>query len=218
MKPEGVIIVTRIATAKGGIVPSSQWLEAREALLDRVTAACVRCISVPVVWVWQVDAAHLERVRAMACRVYPGALVCEEEPPDGDMPFRSCATVRLDSDDAIMPKSIDSLLGMDMPSGTLVDWPCGYQLNWSTGAIGEWASPPRKQGPFLAIFHERHHLFDIGGDHSEARCGRRHVVMRGRHWLQTVHGGNLLNHWRDEAELPAEMRDAVLARAGVRLP
>lgn len=215
MKPDGIIVVTRVATAKDGIVPSPEWLALREPLLRRVTAACLRRVTAPLAWVWQADAQRLDQARVMAGRVWPDALVCEYEPDT--VPFARCATVRLDSDDAIMPDSLDALLCLDAPPRSLIDWHAGYQFDWPERRVGEWGWPRRRQGPFLAIFHDGEDHLDIGGDHATARTGRPVIHIDGRHWVQTVHGGNIINRWRDEDELPVKDRDAVLERAGVTL-
>jgi len=198
-----------------GTLPSEEWLASREPFLSRVAAASLEKVAIPFVWVWTTAPQLRDHVVEIASRIFPAALVVNT----GDVPDIGCGpylTVRLDSDDAILPSAIDALATMHLDRGWLVDWPRGWMLEWETGRIAEREWPWRRQSPFLAMTHEtRAHVLDLGPDHSVARSGRMQRVITARSWIQTIHGGNVMNKWRDAEPVDAETRRRVLSAAGI---
>lgn len=231
-----MIVVTRVAEGQSVLgdvepgqrrrelvvpeVPSEEWVASRVEILDRVTAAALRLVQVPFTWVWRTAPERFDQVAEIAERIYPSAVVLGSEQtsdavaPDAD----SFLTVRLDSDDALLPQAMDAAAAMQLPPRALVNWIRGWQLGWPSGEVAPWHWPRRRQGPFLAVTHEdRDLMLDAGIPHGTARQGRTVVEVEDRSWLQTIHGRNQMNRWRKQEPLGPEDADEVLGAAGIRL-
>lgn len=224
-----LVIVTRVAQGgdklryelAGGPplppVPSEEWLARRAVLLESITAAALRKVTVPFSWVWRVHPGRHDQAQEIADRIWPDAVLVDEElthdavAPDAD----SFIGVRLDGDDAILPERIDELLTRyEHKVSTLVNWRCGWKFNWETGAVAEWEWKTRTQGPFLAVTQEgRERMLDVPGPHNPAREGRKHIRhIEERSWLYTMHGDNVTSKWGGAEPLPDERASEVVRR------
>ncbi len=213
-----LIVKTQVAERWSGVLPTTEWLAGREPLIAGVTAAALRRVTVPFTWVWTTAPELREQVVAMAERVFPAAVVVDsgEVPSAAAIGDGQYLTVRLDSDDAILPSAIDALADLRLDRGWMVDWPKGWMLDWATGRVAEREWPWRRQSPFLALTHERREtVLDLCRDHSVAREGRMRLVVAERSWLQTIHGGNQMNKWRGAEPVDEDTRKRVLTDYGI---
>ena len=134
-----LIVKTQVAERWNGVLPTTEWLASREPLLAGVTAAALRRVNVPFTWVWTTAPELREQVVAMAERVFPAAVVVSsgEVPSVAAIGDGHYLTIRLDSDDAILPSAIDALSELWLDRGWMVDWPKGWMLDWATGRMAE---------------------------------------------------------------------------------
>lgn len=198
--------------------PSEEWLIERAKIMEAVTIPAMRRVTLPFTWVWRTAPERREQVDEIAARCYPDAVVTDDVclthdavAPDADR----FLTVRLDSDDAIMPDALDAAAGLELPPDRLVNWWEGWRLNWNTGQVMTAFWKLRVQGPFMGITHEsRETMLASGIPHTYAREGRQVVNVDGRAWIQTIHGLNQLTKWRGDELLSGEAAAVVLDRAG----
>jgi hypothetical protein len=186
--------------------PSEEWLEARSVFIEEIAAPAMRQVQVPLTWVWRTCTERRDQVVELRDRIFPDAVVTDdvsltndEVAPDA----QRFLTVRLDSDDALLPEALERIAAEDLAPSTLVNWWRGWRLNWETGEMGPWFWKLRLQGPFLGLTHEsRAEMLQAGVPHTYAREGRRHIVsIKARSWLQTIHGHNQLSRWQVEHPL-----------------
>lgn len=217
-----LVVVTRVGWAWAGVVPSEEWVAAREDLLRRVTAAALLRVGVPLDWVWLVAPERREQVLEMACRLRPiPTIVASDKDAEAVAPWHDQFLVaRIDSDDAYLPEALENAADMELPPDTLVNWPCGWQLDWATGRMQERSWSRRTQGPFLAITSEgRENIPEMlitGGPHGGARAGRCVARLTEPSWVLTIHGGST-NSWHNIPPIPECERDLVLAQMGIIL-
>lgn len=194
--------------------PSEQWLRERSKILAEVTVPAMRKVTVPFTWVWRTCPERCEQVEELRDELFPAAIVTDDVcltddavAPDAER----FLTVRLDSDDALLPDALDEAAGLDLAPSTLVNWWRGWRLRWETGEIGPWFWKLRVQGPFMGLTHEsREQMLQAGVPHTYAREGRKHIhSIKRRSWLQTIHGRNQLSAWKVEHTLrdPREVRE-----------
>lgn len=213
-----LIVVTRVAQGgdklrhelAGGpplpAVPSEDWLARRAVLLEEITAAALRKVSVPFTWVWRVHPERREQAQEIADRIWPTAVLVDEElthdavAPD-DHNFLG---VRLDGDDALLPERLDEIVAQPLRPSTIVNWWSGWKYNRNTGEVAEWEWPKRRQGPFLAVTLDgREEMLDVPGPHNPARERRSNLVhVNSRSWIYTMHGDNVTSKWRSPEVLP----------------
>lgn len=190
----------QLAQGPGESYPSAEYVADRAQVLEGISAAALSKVTVPFDWVWLCCPERLEQVVEVSDRVMPKVTVVEQGgmAPDTLAPdSERFVTIRLDSDDALIPAAVDRLLEMDLEPNTLVNWWQGYQLNWNTGEVANKEWPLRLQGPFLAVTHEsRNDMLNFGGPHTFAREGRKVLNVEGRQWVQTIHDRNQLSKWR----------------------
>jgi hypothetical protein len=220
-----LVVVTRFGWAWAGVVPDEIWVAERAELLERVTAAALRKVTVPFEWVWLVAPERYEQVREIADRVYPPAvLVACDADSETIAPHASRFVVaRVDSDDAYMPEALERLAAMSLEPQTLINWPNGWQLDWRRGWLGERGWALRTQGGFLAVTSEGREniptMLLTGGDHNTARAGRTVIHVEERSWLRVNHDRNLsTKRWPDLPVLGEAEHDTILARAGIAKP
>jgi len=216
------IVVTRLAIRNEGAAdpPAEQWVRDRVALLRRLGWPALQRAGTGVAWVLVVDPERRALVTELVGDLdLPGGSVHVAEgvgfaPVTAelhlDTPVHLGAerfvTLRLDSDDALLPGSIAAALAAadGAADGTLIDLPRGYQLDLDRGDLIEVSYRRWRQGPFLGlVHHQRSSMFDTGGEHTRARDGRdvRHVEVPT--WIQGVHGANVSN---DRDQTPAAVR------------
>ena len=253
------IVLTRLAIRATGAVaaPDEAWVRERVALLRRLGWPALQRAGRGIAWVLVVDP---ER------RALVEDLLGDLELPDGSVhlavgegfipttaalevagvvhPGRDrFVTVRMDSDDALLPGAIDAVVAVaaPAPAGALVDLPRGYQLDLEQGDLIEVEYRRWRQGPFLAlVHHDRATMLDTGGEHPRAREGRAVVRVDAPAWIQGVHGANVSNErheltapvralravrslprgdaaaaWRDGRVVAAGAAAAILERAGL---
>lgn len=202
--------------------PSEEWLTERAKIMERVTVPAMRRVAVPFTWVWRSAPERREQVAEIAQRLYPAAVVTDDVSLTSDAvapDASSFLTVRLDSDDAILPSALDAAAEMDLSPNTLLNWWRGWRLNWGTGQVMTAFWKLRVQGPFMGITHEsRQRMLASGIPHTYAREGREVVSVEERSWVQTIHGLNQLSKWRGEDLLPDDVAVAVLKRGGIACP
>lgn len=225
------IVLTRLAVrARGATAPPDEaWVRDRVALLRRLAWPALRRAGTGLAWVLVVDADRRELVADLTGDLdLPGGsvhLAVGEgfSPTTSDLELDSTVhagadafvTIRLDSDDALLPGSVDAVLraadGAD--DGTLIDLAHGYQLDLDRGELIEVVYRPWRQGPFLALVHRgRSAMLDTGGPHTSARDGRALRRVGVPAWLQGIHGANVSNDRR------ARSPRVRAARAVRRLP
>lgn len=215
MAPEARRIEGRLAD-----VPSEEWVAQRAVLLERVTAAALRRVTVPFTWVWRAVPERQEQIREIASQVFPDAVVLgDEESSDAVAPdAESFLTVRVDSDDALLPEAIEGVAGREFPPDTVVDWRRGWKLDWHAGCVAPHEWPARTQGPFFALAHGgRERMLYTGARHNDARRGRHVTSITDRSWIQVIHGGNAMNRWRQAEPLSEVEARIVLERTGICL-
>jgi len=217
-----LVVVTRVGWAWSVVVPSEEWIAARETLLDRVTTAALKRVEVPFSWVWLVCPERYEQVREIADRLYPQAiLVAQDSDSEAIAPNDSAFVVALvDSDDAYHHRALEEVSMMDLGPDTLVNWPNGWQLDWRRGWLSERGWTLRNQGGFLAITSEGREnvstMLLTGGNHTKARKGRHVVTVDSRSWVRVNHNLNVSStHWPDRPMLSDEKRASVLSEVGI---
>lgn len=199
--------------------PSARWLTERSKILARVTVPAMERVTVPFTWVWRVCDERREQAEKLRDKLFPQAVVLDdrcltapEVAPDADR----FLTVRLDSDDALLPAALDEIAGRNIPPGSIVNWAAGWEWNLNTGEVAAKEWPRRVQGPFLGLTHEgRDEMLQAGVPHTYAREGRRVVTVGGRNWVQTLHGRNQLSRWQGREVCSAERARRVLAPFGI---
>lgn len=202
--------------------PSEEWLAERAKIMERVTVPAMQRVQAPFTWVWRSAPERREQVEEIAARLYPDAVItddrcltCDAAAPDAER----FLTVRLDSDDALLPKTLDAAAEVELPPDSLLNWWRGWRLNWSTGQVMTAFWKLRVQGPFMGLTHEsRDTMLASGIPHTYAREGRSVVSVEERSWVQTIHDRNQLSKWRGEELLSPEDAEAVLARGGIQCP
>lgn len=109
-------------------------------------------------------------------------------------------SIRLDSDDVLMPHALPNLLKVAARerTETLFDMYAGYQLVLETKEMV--TNARGVQGPFLAVLHGRNcnplHGIEF---HGPARHGRPVVFVHGRNWIQVIHEANVQNRLRQHS-------------------
>ena len=206
------VVVTRFSIRGfGRETPSEEWIRSRFALLKRIGAPGLVNTSHDVIWCLLADPATVELVEALVARHLNyrgfttmvvladggevnsgiGITPLEDLPIDED----GSITFRIDSDDGLLPGTVDRVVSRlaNAPFGTLINLPDGYQLGLERNQLRRLSIPLTRQGPFLVLRRTRDDVFDVGGDHRDARTDRPVLHLRGRSWIQTVHGDNVLN-------------------------
>jgi hypothetical protein len=206
------IVVTRLAVRHAGshAPPPEAWVRERVALLRRLGWPAMRRAGHGIAWVLVVDAELRDLVADLIGPLdLPGGSIHLAEgvgfvPGTSDLrldePVHPTSdrfvTLRLDSDDALLPGSIDAVLAAadGAVDGTLIDLPRGYQLDLERGELIEISYRRWRQGPFLAlVHHDRSTMLDTGGEHTRARQGRAVLHVTTPAWIQGLHGANVSN-------------------------
>ncbi len=205
-----VIVKTRFSLRWRGALPSREWLESRFEMLKRITLPSLQAQTLPEFdWAILTDP-ELERDVAGLFRdvATPGRAsivpVGSTEPTVSEEATESLRrgrdrflVVRLDSDDALAPDALERIVAASRTLGDdegLINLPSGVVLDWETGRAWKRRFRERYQGPFYALTHSnRDRVLFSGGDHRQAREGRRIAVVPDVSWLQTVHPGNIDN-------------------------
>lgn len=197
--------------------PSEEWVAERSITLEHVAAASLRLATVPFHWVWRVCEERRDQVQEISDRIWPDAILVDEELEHDAIPGEHFLGVRLDSDDAYLPSVIDSLPELDLEPSSIVTWQEGYKFRPDWVAVAEWAWGRKTQGGFLAVTLDgRPEMLDVPGPHNPARRGREHIVYQsGRSWLWTIHGANSRIDWGAAEALPREESEAVLEQFGI---
>jgi hypothetical protein len=227
--PPAPIVVTRLAIRSQGAAdpPTERWVRDRVALLRRLAWPALRRAGSGVAWVLVVDPERRELATELLGDVdLPGGSVHVAEgvgfvPATADLHLDApvhvggdrFVTLRLDSDDALLPGSIDAVVAAatGAADGTLIDLPRGYQLDLDRGDLIEVSYRRWRQGPFLALVHHgRSTMLDTGGEHTQAREGREVRRVDRPAWIQGVHGANVSNG-RDAASVATRLVRAVRA-------
>jgi hypothetical protein len=227
---EAVVVVTRLVVRWAGELPSEEWLRRRVELMLRITAPALQAQTAHgIAWLLQAAPERLDlaaqlcaglRLPGGVVRVI-GADVKGPQLPDIHPGAQRFLTFRLDSDDAIDRRTVEQVLRASAahPHGApLFNLPAGYQLDWASGALYERVIRPDYQGPFLALRNQgRAAMLHTGGHHRRARRGRDVVEVPEARWLQTIHGGNILNRLASKrSALTEPRRAAALAEFRIR--
>ena len=136
---------------------------------------------------------------------------------------RRVLSVRLDSDDMLLPGILLPLVGLAerVDAGGLFDLFRGYRVDADkpearhAGEVG--------QGPFLAIVNRPADVLDVGEFHPQAREGRTVYHVDEPAWVQVIHQHNVMNEmcdaatWGDKARAALRGRSLVAFRFGRRL-
>lgn len=200
--------------------PSEAWLAERAKILEQVTAPAMRRVTAPHTWVWRTCPERTDQAREIRDRVAPNAVVLDDKTLTSDEvapDARRFLTVRLDSDDAILPAALNEAATLDLPPRSIVNWWRGWQWNLTTGELATKEWPIRVQGPFLGVTHEdRTEMLQAGVPHTYARDGRKPVHVKGRKWIQTLHERNQLSRWQERRPLKDDARAEVFAQFGIQ--
>ena len=205
-----VIVKTRFSLRWRGELPTREWLGQRLELLKKITLPSLEAQTMGQFdWAILTDPA----LEAEVCELFrevdtPGRTtivpvaatsptVREEVSESLRRGRERFLIVRLDSDDALVPDALERIVCAAGDFGDeegLVNLPSGVVLDWGTGRMWKREFRERYQGPFYALLHSnRQRVLFSGGDHRNAREGRRVAVVPGLSWLQTVHAGNIDN-------------------------
>lgn len=197
--------------------PTEEWLVSRSKLLENVTVPSLHKITVPFHWIWRVHPDRRDQAQEIADRLWPTAILVDEEHTHPDIPGDKFTGIRLDADDALSASAVELLFHSDLGPSTLVSWQEGWKYRPDTGEVAEWAWGHKTQGPFLAVtLDDRDEMLDVPGPHNPARIGRDTITLQpGRSWLYTMHGDNVRGKWRNAKSLPDAESEDILARFGI---
>lgn len=196
----GLVITTRLGfRLNNRPLMTHEDLERGIALLKRTSMRTIIRISDQApVWILQTDPAHVDYLVSVS-RTWPVPVsVVGRSGPRFEpgafsgltLPSGKFLCLRLDSDDFFFPDALRRTLSKyrQLPLGTLVDFPRGYQIELASHQVHFFSYA--MQGPLYGIVTDRSDPLPAIGNHIYARRGRAAVAYLPRSWIQTVHGRN----------------------------
>lgn len=198
---ELAVVVTRVAVTWAGKAPSRAWLRRRIPILRELGAPCLAAASVPLVWVWQtcrLRAAEVADAAAVMSAMSDLKIVVAYEDARPRLPMAKIDSVtafRMDSDDAILPDTIDAVTRGRLPDGHMVEFTRGWQMNLQTGELGYYVRTSKQVSPLFAIGRGRDNPTDVWGYHTHKVTPEHRAPWPKPAIIQGIHDGNASNRW-----------------------